>query len=108
MLCTAGEGKYPTFDSYSYPRTISLGEGTATYKSLSVGEQHGCAIGSDDGLYCWGGGDQVADLGNASTSNSVNPVQVSLGDSPGTFKYVVLGGSHSCALGTDDNYYCWG
>ncbi len=63
----------------------------ATFKTVSAGGFHSCAVGTDDKIVCWGwNGDGQADA----------PL--------GTFNTVAAGGSHSCAVRTDDTITCWG
>ena len=63
----------------------------ATFKTVSAGGRHSCAVGTDDKIVCWGwNGDGQADA----------PL--------GTFNTVAAGGSHSCAVRTDDTITCWG
>ena len=62
----------------------------ASYKALTAGLVHTCAIGSDDTIACWGNV-----IGQA--------------DAPsGTFKAVAAGQNHTCAIGSDDSIACWG
>ncbi|MCY3643004.1 MAG: peptidylprolyl isomerase [Acidimicrobiaceae bacterium] len=62
-----------------------------TYKAVSSGGSHSCAIAADDTIACWG----FNDAGQASA-----PV--------GTYRAVSSGGSHSCAIAADDSLVCWG
>ena len=69
-----------------------------TYKAVTAGYNHGCALATDGTITCWG-------------SNYAGRV-----DAPeGTYKAVTAGGGHtdtggghSCALATDDTITCWG
>jgi len=68
-----------------------------------------CAIASDDKAYCWGLG-SAGRLGNNSTADSSIPVAV---DTSGvlagkTIKQISAGGTHTCAIASDDKAYCWG
>ena len=68
-----------------------------------------CAIASDDKAYCWGLG-SAGRLGNNSTADSSIPVAV---DTSGvlagkTIKQISTGGTHNCAIASDDKAYCWG
>ncbi|NQZ02729.1 MAG: hypothetical protein HRT45_18860, partial [Bdellovibrionales bacterium] len=59
-------------------------------------------------IYCWGSNsDGQLGAGSVGGTNDT-PVQISLGDSPGTFLNVTAGGEMVCAVGTNQKPYCWG
>ncbi len=62
-----------------------------TFKSVSAGGQHSCAIRSDDTAVCWG---------NNRSGQADAPT--------GGFKSVSAGGYHSCAVRSDDTAVYWG
>ena len=68
-----------------------------------------CAIASDDKAYCWGSND-FGRLGNNSTANSRVPVAVNTSGvlAGKTIKQISAGGTHTCAIASDDKAYCWG
>jgi len=80
-----------------------------TIKQISAGENHTCAIASDNRAYCWGS-NKNGQLGNGSTADSRVPVAVNTsGVLVGkTIKEVTTGGFHTCALDTSSKMYCWG
>ena len=80
-----------------------------TIKQISAGENHTCAIASDNRAYCWGS-NKNGQLGNGSTADSRVPVAVNTyGVLVGkTIKEVATGGFHTCALDTSSKMYCWG
>jgi alpha-tubulin suppressor-like RCC1 family protein len=63
----------------------------ATYRQVSAGYEHTCAIRADSTLLCWGGNSD----GQASPPS-------------GSFSSVSAGGYHSCAIRTDRSVACWG
>ena len=65
--------------------------GAATYKTVTAGWNHSCAILTDDTITCWG-------------SNKYGQTNAPAG----TYKTVTAGWSHSCAIATDDTITCWG
>jgi alpha-tubulin suppressor-like RCC1 family protein len=80
-----------------------------TIKQIAPGSVHTCAIASDDRAYCWGD-NYYGELGNNSQNSSLVPVAV---DTSGvlagkTIKQITAGGSHVCAIASDDLMYCWG
>ncbi len=80
-----------------------------TFKSVSVGGSFACAVASDNLAYCWGD-NAYGQLGDTTTTNSSEPVAVSTAGvlSGKTVKSVVAGGSHACAVASDNKVYCWG
>ncbi|MDK2899024.1 MAG: hypothetical protein PWQ10_211 [Patescibacteria group bacterium] len=80
-----------------------------TIKSISAGSNYTCAIASNDQAYCWGYNAQ-GQLGNNSTTNSSVPVAVTTtGVLSGlTIKSISTGGTHTCAIASNDQAYCWG
>ena len=80
-----------------------------TITSITAGNQHACALFSDNSIHCWGDnayGQLGADTG-AEPSPTAQKVGVTL--PPGTsVRNVTAGGSHSCALLSDNAIYCWG
>ena len=66
---------------------------SGTYKALSAGLDHRCALAIDDTITCWG--EREDEVGKT--------------DAPsGTYKAVAAGGSHSCAVAADGTVVCWG
>jgi len=96
--------------SVNVPVRVSTGATpNGTIKSISAGNQHTCAIASDDKAYCWG--DNLGgELGIGShTVDRTTAVQVLTSSLPvGAIKSVIAGGDLSCAIASDGNAYCWG
>lgn len=78
-----------------------------TFKSITAGANHTCAIMSDNTAYCWGyNGD--SQLGDNSTQRRLIPTQVNT-SLVSTFKSIsAVSGSHTCAIANDSMAYCWG
>jgi hypothetical protein len=71
---------------------------------VSAGLNHGCALGADERVYCWGAnryGQAVP--GGGEDVDEPTPV-----DLPGSFVDVASGAFHSCALSRQGEVYCWG
>jgi alpha-tubulin suppressor-like RCC1 family protein len=87
-----------------------------TAKSVACGEQHTCAVLSDDTVKCWGH-NNFGQLGQDREKNVIGkmgdalPV-VDLGtdedDNKLTAKSVSAGFQHTCAVLSDDTIKCWG
>ncbi|NTW62053.1 prepilin-type N-terminal cleavage/methylation domain-containing protein [Candidatus Saccharibacteria bacterium] len=80
-----------------------------TVKSMHGRGAVACVVASDDKAYCWGY-NNFGQLGNNSTTQSSVPVAVNTAGvlSGKTIKSISVGGSHTCAIGSDDRSYCWG
>ena len=80
-----------------------------TILSLSAGNIHNCVIASDNNAYCWGNGGNGR-LGNNSGAQSQVPVAVNTAGvlSGKTIASIAAGGSHTCAIASDNLLYCWG
>jgi alpha-tubulin suppressor-like RCC1 family protein len=78
--------------------------------SISIGQAHACALDTAGNAICWGNNwyGQLG-VGSAGGSNgfmeSFTPVAVVGGL---TFKQIVAGGTHSCALQDSGAVWCWG
>ncbi len=74
-----GNGAVTTAQQTSPVAADITGSIPDTWKDISLGNYHACAVGNDDTLWCWGA-DFFDQLGNgATTTNQTSPVQVSGG-----------------------------
>src|SRR5690606_37509516 len=77
-----------------------------TFTSISAGENHSVALGSDGNAYAWGR-NTFGQLGDGTNTSSNTPVQVQApAGVPSTS--ISAGSTHSVALGSDGNAYAWG
>ncbi len=76
---------------------------------LVGGFTHTCAIANDNKAYCWGLNTN-GQLGDNSTTQRNLPVAVSAGALPSGLmvRSLALGGTHTCAIASDNKSYCWG
>ncbi|MEZ4317186.1 MAG: MopE-related protein [Myxococcota bacterium] len=73
------------------------------WRAVSMGDQHVCALKTDDSLWCWGN-NQHGELGADLFVNSrAYPVPVA-----GAWSSVSAGQEHTCAVKTDGTTWCWG
>jgi alpha-tubulin suppressor-like RCC1 family protein len=84
--------------------TCQAGVCVTKVKSVAVGDEHACAVGVDDVMWCWGSGYR-AQLGDGLTSDRRVPVEAAIG---GTALTVAAGASHTCAVLLDGSAWCWG
>lgn len=73
-------------------------------RTLSAGDFHTCALGTDSLAYCWGAGGSGA-LGNGGTSDLFTPTPVAGGTK---FATITTGTEMTCALTAAGAAYCWG
>jgi alpha-tubulin suppressor-like RCC1 family protein len=78
--------------------------GTLAFRTIDAGSYHTCAITRSELAYCWGF-NQDGELGNASTSMSMQPVATAGGFN---FRQVSGGKYHSCGVTFAGEGYCWG
>ena len=98
-----------------------IGDGTTTYRSnpvavtrpsgvsfkaISSGSDHTCAITTTNTAYCWGKNSNGS-LGNGTTTNSTTPVAVTMPTGV-SFTSIKVGYIFTCALTTTGTAYCWG
>jgi len=76
---------------------------------VEAGAVHTCALTADGRVYCWGSNDWHQ-LGNGSDDDSSKPVAVDMSGvlSGKTIKQITTRGSHTCAIASNDQAYCWG
>ena len=76
--------------------------------SKGVGGGHTCAVLSDGAASCWGD-NIMGQLGNNSDVDSNVPISISDGALAGkTVTDISTGGSHTCAILSDETAACWG
>ncbi|MCM2323003.1 MAG: hypothetical protein NDJ90_07040, partial [Oligoflexia bacterium] len=108
-----GDGNNLTTSNYPIPLTATGGWNTTTWKAVSAGGSalgdHTCAIRSDDRLFCWGSNSQ-GQLGAGNTTDKSVPTELNPtgGWNTMTWKAVIVGSTHTCAIRSDDRLFCWG
>nr|MCA8838423.1 hypothetical protein [Pseudomonadota bacterium] len=77
------------------------------WASVSAGSSHTCAIKTGGELYCWGANnDGILGLGAASNFGPhTNPTKVGIDTD---WASVSVASSHTCAVNTSSELYCWG
>lgn len=119
-------GQLGNGDTTNRPTPIKVsGFDNARIISISIGEQHTCALVSSDTMvgssnaYCWGlnnygqlGNNPIADNGNIFQSQppyTYNKLVPTLVSSNIIFSSIMAGGwGHSCAITSVGKIYCWG
>jgi len=86
------------------PRLVDVPTGM-TFRSISAGFQHSCALTSSGEAYCWGSNAR-GQLGDGSTESSFRPVRVEAGGR--AFRVISAGSTHTCAATEDGEAFCWG
>jgi len=76
-----------------------------TFRSISAGSDHACAITFDNVGYCWGNNDW-RQLGTGTSATASSPVQIAGGIS---FASITAGAAFTCGVATLNGVaYCWG
>lgn len=104
-----GDGNSGNSSLFPIPLTATGGWNTMTWKAVSAGTNHTCAIRSDDRLFCWGMNGS-GELGDGSSMGRTVPTALAStgGWNTMSWKAVVAGSSFSCAIRSDDLLFCWG
>ncbi len=89
------------------PNPINKPAGVNSWKSISNGNQHICAIADNNQAYCWGQNGR-GQLGNGNNSNQSTPAQVLRPTGVNWWKNINTGFRHTCAIADNDQMYCWG
>ncbi|MFB6262983.1 MAG: hypothetical protein ABEL76_05075 [Bradymonadaceae bacterium] len=84
------------------PERIRKGE--ATWKTVTTGTAHTCAIAGSDKAYCWGN-NGAGRLGNGKSSNRPSPTRV---QGSASWDQLRAGGAHTCGIQTNGTLWCWG
>jgi len=86
------------------PEPVTMPAGAPTFKAITSGYRHTCALGDDGTAYCWGENlsGQLGD-GTMTDRSLPTPVQTGL-----RFKQIAAGKTHTCAVATDGTVWCWG
>ncbi len=74
-------------------------------RELVAGEEHTCALLTDDTLWCWGW-NQFGQLGDGTGLDSTTPVQVAMLEDQ--VVSVSAGAWFTCAVKRDGSLWCWG
>jgi len=85
--------------------TPALVAGGHQFRQLSVGLYYTCGVTTANEAFCWGS-NAVGQIGDNSTATvRLTPSRVA---GMHSFKQVDAGFTHSCAVTTDNQAYCWG
>lgn len=83
-----------------------------TWKQISAGSNHTCAIGMDDKAYCWGSNDDGRlGINETSTANKNKPTKVLNSDNSvfSDVSSISAGSNYTCAITKQSSRaYCWG
>ncbi|MCO4748333.1 MAG: hypothetical protein KC912_26295 [Proteobacteria bacterium] len=101
-----GDGQLGLGDDTS--RTTPTQVGTELYTQISASEDHTCAMRTDDTIWC-SGSNWAGQLGVDPSVTRFSTSQVEVAPpSTLTWGQVSVGQTHTCALASDSNVYCWG
>ncbi|MEK8226790.1 hypothetical protein NKG05_12945 [Oerskovia sp. M15] len=90
------------------PRRAALPE-EVTVVDVAAGGGTTCALTANGVVYCWGN-NLYGQVGDGTAVNAMLPVPVdtSLLAEGVTFTAIAVGSTHTCAVGSDREVYCWG
>ena len=107
VMCAGRNYAYQTGHTPMVDADSLLAPVTGNLKALSVsaGRSHTCAVALDRSLYCWERNDRGL-FGVSETTLYLTPIPQRI---PGNIAFAsVSSGSHTCALSTAQELYCWG
>src|SRR5207302_9594631 len=89
--------------------TPALVSGLSNVVQVTAGNAHTCARTASGAAYCWGG-NGAGQLGDSTTGNKKIPtaVNTTTGLTATNVAQISAGGSHTCAVTTAGQAYCWG
>jgi len=90
----------------AYTYTTSPSNVTGSWRSVSAGYEHVCAISSSGTVSCWGGGN-YGQLGIGASSSTAQPIPLEI-QSNDRFTNLSAGPYNSCGVTTINQRVCWG
>ena len=90
-----------TFVGSKEPVPVS---GDLSFKVLTTGVRHACALTLEGGAYCWGS-NESSELGTGRRGGRFATPQKVAG---GLHFTAIEAGNSTCAVSTNKNLYCWG
>jgi alpha-tubulin suppressor-like RCC1 family protein len=102
---TGGQLGDSTTSTSNVPRRVILPAGVRL-TSVAVGSRMACGVATTGAAYCWGDNANFG-IGSATVLKSVVATVVDP-PTPMTFKALVIGSAHACALNTAGAVLCWG
>jgi len=98
-----GQGGIGSNVSWNGPQAVI---GNIAFTSIATGSLHTCGINDQGAAYCWGD-NSAGQLGTGNNSQALIPTLVTGGLTFDTTS-ITAGRSHTCALTTTGQAYCWG
>lgn len=100
------QGQLGTGSAGFQPATSPVAVNTAlTFKSITTGANHTCALATDGAAYCWGWNGPDGRLGDGSTTDRLVPVRSA---SPRVFEQIGARRGYTCGRTSAGRVYCWG
>lgn len=92
------------FEDHCVSEIVDFTLVSPTWKAVSAGYEHTCAILEDDTLWCWGASHSGRlGLGDTTSLDTNFPNRLT-----GQWKEVSTGLSHTCAISLSNELHCWG
>jgi alpha-tubulin suppressor-like RCC1 family protein len=102
---TTGGGVKCWGSNFNGPTPVDVAGLTSGIAAIAAGSGHTCALTEGGGVKCWGG-NQFGQLGDNSTDDRLNPVDVA-GLATGVTA-IATSNNHTCATTTSGAMKCWG
>ncbi len=90
----------------AFTSTPQLVDGGGSWRVLAAGDSAACGVRTTGSLWCWGYWAN-SQLGVTTTASLPRPTEITAAR-PTTWSAVSGGGTHFCALSTDQHLACWG
>ena len=100
-----GNGQLGTGNTNPQTNPTRESSNAENWRSVTVGNNHSCAIKTDGSLWCWGTGFN-GQLGTGNTSQQNNPTRES--SNAVNWLTASAGSDHTCAVKNDGSLWCWG
>ncbi|MCH2547650.1 MAG: hypothetical protein MK052_08590 [Alphaproteobacteria bacterium] len=95
-----------TINDSTIPKKVTMPAGV-DFTKISVNEGHSCALSDAGQMYCWGI-NTFGQLGDGSNTSRDTPTLVDFLAGVSSYTSMSAGLSHTCAIGNDNQGYCWG
>ncbi len=109
-ITTNDQGNTGSGGALSDSDTVSFTVRVGPFTQTSSGVAHTCGLSPEGAVFCWGD-DANGQLGNGPGGSSQIPARVLGVGGTGFLQNITqvsVGSSHSCAIESDGNAFCWG
>ena len=106
IVCWGSNGTGQLGDGTTQPRNAPVKiNSTASFRMVRAGRYHTCALTNSRNVFCWGQNDE-GQLGDGTQQRRNSPIPIA--EIPGQLVDLTVGFTHTCALTTNGEAWCWG